>query len=135
MLQKTSNTDLLKNIKHLLEEARNKVLQTVNHTMVSTYFEIGRLIVEGEQQGNYKAEYGAETLKNLSSELTKDFGKGFSIRGLERMRLFYNTWSKSSTLLSKLDKIDKTFNLSLSWSHYVRLMSLKNSIEREFSLN
>lgn len=80
---------LLAIIKNLLDQAKKQVVQTVNLTMVKTYFEIGKMIVEDEQNGENRAEYGKETLKNLSVELTKEYGKGFSVRGLERMRAFY----------------------------------------------
>lgn len=83
--------DLFQNIKTLLHDARSQVVRAVNTTMVHTYFEIGRLIVEHEQQGSVKAEYGAETLKQLSSGLIQEFGKGFSLRNLETMRKFYLT--------------------------------------------
>ena len=126
------NTNLFQDVKTLLESSRNRVAETVNSVMVQTYFEIGKLIVNDEQHGNKKAEYGAETLKNLSSELMSEFGKGFSIQNLERMRKFYIFWSKSSALSGEFEKDGKISNLSLSWSHYVRLLSLKNDAERSF---
>jgi predicted nuclease of restriction endonuclease-like (RecB) superfamily len=116
-----SKKNLFQEIKQLLESAKSKVVQTVNTTMVLTYFEVGRLIVEDEQKGSKKAEYGKETLKNLSKQLVIEFGKGFSVQNLERMRLFYLIIEKSSTLSRKL-----------SWSHYVRLISLKDAQERNF---
>ena len=91
--------------------------------MVRTYFEIGRIIVENEQNGKSRAEYGKETLKNLSERLTKDFGKGFSVENLDRMRFFYRTYSNSSTVLT---------NFELSWSHYLFLMRIENMEERKF---
>lgn len=98
-------------------------MSTVNTTMVRTYFEIGRIIVENEQNGKSRAEYGKETLKNLSERLTKDFGKGFSVENLDRMRFFYRTYSNSSTVLT---------NFELSWSHYLFLMRIENMEERKF---
>jgi len=73
-------------IAELLKNARNKVVQTVNTTMVYTYFEIGRIIVEEEQKGKERAEYGKKILKELSRKLIKDFGKGFSETNLKQMR-------------------------------------------------
>ena len=93
------NTEnLYKNILNLLQNSKEQVLRTVNSTMVKTYFEIGRLIVEDEQKGFERAEYGKETLKNLSARLTKELGKGFSQRNLEQMRQFYLVYSISQTV-------------------------------------
>ena len=70
--------ELLLNISVLLDNARKKVVSTVNQTMVITYFEIGRMIVEDEQNGENRSEYGKAILKDLSLHLTERFGKGFS---------------------------------------------------------
>lgn len=69
--------------------AKRDVVRTVNQTMVLTYFKIGKMIVEEEQQGENRAEYGKEILKQLSKALIKEFGKGFSITNLRQMRNFY----------------------------------------------
>lgn len=114
--------DLYQVIKLLLHNARSQVMRAVNTTMVHTYFEIGRLIVEHEQGGQEKAGYGKETLKDLSSSLLDEFGKGFSVDNLENMRKFYLTYGKSETVSRKFD---------LSWSHYVFLMRLDER-ERNF---
>nr|WP_217425257.1 DUF1016 N-terminal domain-containing protein [Flavobacterium sp. 14A] len=81
-----------------MQNARQQVLRTVNATMTYTYFEIGRMIVEEEQNGKERAEYGKQLLKGLSEDLTKEFGKGFSMRNLEQIRKFYKTYSNSSSL-------------------------------------
>jgi predicted ATP-binding protein involved in virulence len=73
----------------LLKEARGAVVRTVNQTMVLTYYEIGRIIVEEEQKGQDKAQYGKAVISELSKKLTKEFGKGFSKRNIEQMRQFY----------------------------------------------
>ncbi len=80
---------LLENIRSLLMQGRKHVAQAVNTAMVQTYWEIGRLIVVDEQQGQSRAEYGKQVLKNLSISLTKEFGKGFDVSNLRYMRLFY----------------------------------------------
>lgn len=98
MANNLSNTKYISQIVELLESARRNVVQTINHTMVTTYFEIGRIIVEEEQNGKDRAEYGKGILKELSSQLTEKFGKGFSVQNLERMRQFYLIYRKSSTL-------------------------------------
>ena len=114
--------NLFQDIKTLLQNARNQVVRAVNTTMVHTYFEIGRLIVEHEQDGHEKALYGHETLKHLSAELTHEFGKGFSATNLKQMRTFYLTYGKGQTVSDKFH---------LSWSHYVFLMRLDER-ERKF---
>ncbi|MFM7858108.1 MAG: DUF1016 N-terminal domain-containing protein, partial [Flammeovirgaceae bacterium] len=83
----------------LLKNAQQQVLRTVNSTMVFTYFEIGRMIVEEEQNGKERADYGKQVLKGLSEQLTKEFGKGFSLSNLEQIRKFFLIYSKSETLL------------------------------------
>jgi len=72
--------------------------------IVLTYFEIGRMIVEEEQGGSERAEYGKEVIIGLSKLLTKEFGKGFSVRNIEQMRRFYLTYSKTQTLSAELEK-------------------------------
>lgn len=84
------STNLSKRVSDLLIEARKRVLQTVNHTMVLTYFEIGRMIIEEEQNGKERANYGSQLLTELSLNLTKEFGKGFSVTNLKQMRQFYS---------------------------------------------
>ncbi|MFY7815670.1 MAG: PDDEXK nuclease domain-containing protein [Chryseobacterium taeanense] len=118
-----TNEQLVKNISALLENARNRVVVAVNQTIVLTYFEIGRMIVEDEQNGENRAEYGKAVLKDLSLHLTEKFGKGFSQRNLEQMRQFYLSYSISQTVSAK-------FNLS--WSHYLKLMRIKDNNERKF---
>ncbi|NOX66407.1 MAG: DUF1016 domain-containing protein [Chlorobi bacterium] len=142
-LEKNTNLDFYNKIAELLKDARRKVVQTVNKTMVYTYFEIGRTIVEEEQKGKVRAEYGKQLIKELSQRLTREFGKGFSITNLKQMRQFYLTYSKSQTLsdqskktqttsteLKKSEKIISEFNLS--WSHYLFLMKIDNQEERKF---
>lgn len=100
------NKVLFQQVVELLQNARQEVLRTVNSTMTITYFEIGRIIVEEEQNGKDRAEYGKQLLKGLSVQLTKEFGKGFSIRNLEQIRQFYMTYSKSESL-SRIFEIQK----------------------------
>ena len=117
--------NLLTRITDLIDLARKQVVTTVNLVMVHTYFEIGRVIVEDEQQGNARAEYGKATLKELSQKLTTRFGRGFSVENLDRMRFFYKTYtlSNSSTASTKF---------TLSWSHYLILMRIDRPDERSF---
>jgi hypothetical protein len=99
--------DFYNKVSDLLKEARNSVVQTVNKTMVYTYFEIGRIIVEEEQNGKNRAEYGKQIIKELSSRLKSEFGKGFLQRNIEQMRQFYLTYSKAQTLSAKSDHNNK----------------------------
>ncbi|WP_312390419.1 PDDEXK nuclease domain-containing protein [Chryseobacterium sp.] len=132
---------LIQNISALLDNARKNVAAVINHTMVLTYYEIGRMIVEDEQNGESRAEYGKAVLKDLSFHLTERFGKGFSIENLDRMRFFYKTYSEriSSTLLTNSQNhqnrsVQQTeaVNFNLSWSHYLKLMRIKDEHERKF---
>lgn len=155
---------LIDKISSLLEFARKRVATTVNQTMVITYFEIGRMIVEDEQNGKDYAEYGNNLLNIISKELTSKFGRGFSASNLQQMRQFYITYSNSQTLsvnfqnvnnqfvgiqktlsaiFEKVENENKHLNLStanqslqhrfkLSWSHYLKLMRIKDEAERNF---
>lgn len=118
-----SDNSLYNKIASILEESRKFVATTVNTAMVQTYFEIGRLIVEEEQHGNVRAEYGKETLKNLSIKLTANYGKGFSVTNLKQMRDFYLTYQIRQTVSDQF---------TLSYSHYLFLMRIDNPKERKF---
>ena len=98
--------DLLRSVGETLENGRAKAAAAVNSAVVATYWEIGRNIVEYEQGGNAKAEYGSELLKRLSSDLTEMYGKGFSRSNLVYIRKLYLTYPKSQTLFD-----------FLNWSH------------------
>lgn len=110
-------------ISELLWTARKTVVQIVNKTIVNTYFEIGRLIVEEEQNGKSKAEYGQNLILKLSQQLTTEFGRGFSTTNLKQMRTFYLTYSISQTVSDEF---------RLSWSHYLFLMRIDQMVERNF---
>ncbi|WP_294311825.1 PDDEXK nuclease domain-containing protein [uncultured Chryseobacterium sp.] len=132
-----TNEQLLQNISALLENARNKVVVAVNQTIVLTYFEVGRMIVEDDQHGESRAEYGKAVLKDLSLHLTKRFGKGFSQRNLEQMRQFYLSYSIPQTLSAESENINtiqqsSLIKFNLSWSHYLKLMRIKDPNERSF---
>lgn len=135
MTSKPSNTKFHSQIVDLLQSARNKVIRTVNQTMVLTYFEIGRMIVEEEQDGKERADYGKQILKELSDVLTKEFGKGFSVDNLENMRRFYLVYGKSETVFRISESaISETSSRSfdLSWSHYLKLIRIDDENERKF---
>lgn len=110
---------LVAEIRELIATARQQVVQTVNSTMVQTYWHIGRLIVEEEQQGESRATYGKQQLQRLSGELTHEFGKGFDVTNLRNMRRFYEAFPKRDALRPEL-----------SWSHYNHLARIENSSAR-----
>ena len=116
---------LYSQIASILEQNRKSVAVAVNTAMVRTYYEIGRSIVENEQKGNIRAEYGKEVLKNLSARLTANFGKGFSQRNLEQMRQFFLIYSKEISQTASAE-------FTLSYSHYLFLMRIDNPAERNF---
>lgn len=133
------NTQLLQNISSLLDNARKKVAVAVNQTIVLTYYEIGKTIVEDEQNGEYRAEYGKTLLKDLSLHLTEKFGRGFSEDNLSNMRKFYQIYSNqqiSETLSRKsqnnLISHIQSVKFNLSWSHYLKLMRITDINERKF---
>jgi predicted nuclease of restriction endonuclease-like (RecB) superfamily len=135
-LERNINLNFYNKIAELLKNARSKVVQTVNKTMVYTYFEIGRTIVEEEQKGKERAEYGKQLLKGLSTKLTNEFGKGFSVTNLQQMKNFYNVYGKQQTPSVKSADNKKSLienaNFKLSWSHYLLLMRIDNPDERKF---
>jgi hypothetical protein len=94
--------NLLGDIAGLLESARRSAARSVNALMTATYWLIGRRIVEFEQAGAARAEYGAELLKRLSGDLASRFGRGFSERNLDQMRLFYLNWNISQTVSAEI---------------------------------
>lgn len=106
----------------LLEQARRPAARTINTVMTATYWEMGRRIVEFEQGGKKRADYGEKLLENLSQDLTKRFGRGFSQSNLEQMRLFYATYKIPQTASAKFNLTELAQNFPLSWSHYTLLL-------------
>ena len=119
--QLTPNNSMILEIRELLENARKNVAQQVNTQLLTTYWNIGRIIVEYEQQNQIRADYGKQTLRELSKELTREFGKGFSRSNLKNMRAFYLAYEKCQTVSGKL-----------SWSHYCELLSITDENKRSF---
>ena len=110
-------------IKKILTDARNKVYQTANFAMVEAYWQIGKSIIE-VKKGEERAEYGSGLLKELSKQMTQDFGKGFTVSNLKNMRQFYLNFPNSYALRSEL-----------SWTHYRLLMRVENENARQFYLD
>ena len=117
--------DIYQEIHDLLHNARQNIISNINSTMIKTYFLIGKRIVEEEQDGNKRAEYGKKLIKMLSEKLTKEFGKGFSETNLEQMRKFFKVYGIPQTL-------SEEFQFNLSWSHYLILMRIKDINARNF---
>jgi len=118
------NTQIIEEIRNLLILAREHLQYTVNSAMVQTYWHIGKIIVEDEQKGELRAEYGKKQLEQISKALTDEFGKGFDSRNLRNMRQFYQTfpiWNSVST--------------KLSWTHYRIIMRIENQNAREWYIN
>lgn len=133
-----NNEKFFQNVSELLETARKKVKTAVNLSMVYTYFEIGRMIFEEEQNGEQRASYGKYLINELSKYLTVQFGKGFSVTNLKQMRQFYVVYSEDqisqtvSDQFSNLPTVSTGRKFFLSWSHYLKLMRISNVEERHF---
>ena len=121
-IQKTEN--LHEDVKSIIRFARDKAYTTVNIVQVEAYWKIGERIVEQEQKGKERAEYGSELLKKLSIDLTKEFGKGFSVGSLYYYRQFYTTFPNIFATVWRI----------LSWSHYKRLLRVDNEEARNWYL-
>ncbi len=132
------NDEFLKSIASVLENARKNAKTAVNLTMVYAYFEIGRIIVEEEQNGKNRAAYGKQILQELSEYLTAQFGKGFSVGNLKNIRQFYRVYAHDQigeTVFSQFENLPATQTgrrFYLSWSHYLKLMRIDNTDERHF---
>jgi len=114
-------TDLISRIGHTFQKSKQRAVQTIHNEMLLSYWEIGKHIVEFEQKGKQKADYGDELIKKLSKDLKVRYGKGFSRSNLIYMRLFYIKYEKGVTV-SHL----------LTWSHYYELIKIEDDLERSF---
>jgi len=120
----THTNSMMNEIRELLLNARQRVAVQVNTELLSTYWNVGKIIVEHEQENKDRADYGKQTLKELSKELTKEFGKGFSVStvsNLQFMRRFYQSY-----------QIQQTVSVKLSWSHYCELLTISDLDKRSF---
>ena len=146
---------LLADVAHVIDEARHAAARTVNAAMTTTYWLIGRRVVEEEQRGTARADYGEQLVKRLAHDLSTRFGRGFSKRNLWQMRAFYLTWplqgttsvkSPSSPATARAGRIVQTLSAQLlgalakeyaarfplPWSHYVRLLAVRSAHARAF---
>jgi predicted nuclease of restriction endonuclease-like (RecB) superfamily len=154
---KDNYSNLFNDVRVILQTARKVSARSINSILTSAYWLVGQRIVEYEQNGTDRAVYGAGLLKRISSDLSTKFGKGFSERNLEQMRLFYLTFPISQTVSAKSSSnlvqaiqiqhtpssisVTSSWNLNLNqlidefplpWSHYVRLLSVKDEEARKF---
>ena len=125
-IEKVINNDMIvdnlfNEIEIIINKNKEKMVYQINNTLVNTYFNIGEIIVENEQNGNIRAEYGKEILLKLSKKLRNRFGTGYSLSGLYNMRLFYNKYKNFQPL-----------DGNLSWSHYCYLIYIDDEDERKF---
>ena len=121
LMERQQVSFIVQEIKTVLDNARSNVARQVNGELLNAYWNIGRIICEYEQSEPSRADYGKQTLKELSHALTQEFGKGFSRSNLQNMRQFYLTYQKCQTLSGKL-----------SWSHYCELLSISDPDKRSF---
>jgi hypothetical protein len=116
------NIDLYASIREVLVSARTRVHQTINTAMVQAYWQVGQLIVEDEQSGATRAEYGKKVLEALSERLSGEFGKGFDVRNLRNMRSFYLAYPNRYAVRTEL-----------TWTHHRHLLRVENTFAREWS--
>jgi predicted nuclease of restriction endonuclease-like (RecB) superfamily len=152
-LYERDKSEFFAHVAQLVEQARSYVGRTADLTMCVTYYEIGRMIVEEEQGGQARAEYGRGLLKELSAYLTSRLGRGYSLSTLKNAKQFYLTYSpvvqqkrledssveKSQAMLSFSEgnqisqaMISQSYPFALTWTHYLVLMRIENPDERRF---
>lgn len=120
-MEDLNNKNIIFEIKEILTTARENVARTLNNELLMAYWNIGKIIIEYEQDGDVKAKYGKQLLKSLSKGLTKELGKGFSVSNIQYMRRFYLEYQKQQTL-----------SVKLSWSHYCELLNVSDKNARAF---
>ncbi|MEI3791475.1 MULTISPECIES: PDDEXK nuclease domain-containing protein [unclassified Chryseobacterium] len=123
-MMEISEDSLFQSVKEIIRQSREKVFRIANSTLLLTYWQIGKLIVEDEQQGKERAEYGKKTLKNLSKKLSLEFGKGFDESNLRNMRSFYQAFPICDALRHEL-----------SWTHYRLVIRLDHPHKMNYYIN
>ena len=123
LIQQAKINTAYQNIRDILEEARSSAYRSVNFAMVLAYWQIGRIIVEEEQKGKERAEYGKALIKELSRKLTYGYGKGYNESNLKYIRQFYLTFPNGHALRDEL-----------SWTHYRLLLKVEKEKARSFYL-
>ena len=120
----TALQDIYSEIRETLLASRNRAYAAVNFSMVQAYWQIGRIIVEHEQNGNLRAEYGKAVLQQLSTQLTEEFGKGFTVTNLKYMRQLYSTFPNGHALRGEL-----------TWTHYRALLRVEKEDARNWYMD
>ena len=123
---------LFKKVTNLIEQARVRVATAMNVAEVYTKYQIGRYIVEEEQSGMVRAEYGKQVLEGLSEQLMKRYEEGWTVDTLKRCRFFYKVYCSTQIGATLLPQSGNMPKFTLSWSHYLVLMRIKNADERRF---
>ena len=126
MSKQIINNSLIDRISELIKNARTGVVVAINYAMTAAYFEVGRMIVEDEQSGNKRADYGDKLITAISDRLTRENGKGFSLTNIKQMRSFYIAYKNTQKGQTLSDQF------KLSWSHYLKLMRIYDENERKF---
>jgi hypothetical protein len=143
------DTEFFKQVADLLASARQFAKRQLDSAIVTTYYEIGRMIVEREQQGQKRAQYGAKLIKGLSEYLTEQYGRGFSVVNLQSIRKFYQVYSQSiqQSLTAKSENEKEMMSIfvvdaqkgqslsaqfNLTWTHYQILMRIEDEAARRF---
>lgn len=133
------NSNYIVEIKELLKQARQKAYSAINFAMVEAYWQIGQRIVEEEQKGEKRAEYGKRILETVSKELTIEFGKGFSLRSIRNIRNFYLTFPallsiRQTVSAESENSMLRTIFSKLSWSHFQAVLRVSNEKARMYYL-
>lgn len=119
--QQNAEEQLFAQIKRMLDDARRHIAKTVNSTVVEAYWQVGKYIVEYEQSGKTRAEYGKGVITSLSKRLMSEYGGGFTITNLKIMRLFYLSYPKGHALRDQL-----------SWTHWRKLLTVQDETARNY---
>ena len=120
----TAYENIYSEIKETLLQSRKQTYTSVNFSMVQAYWQIGKIIVEHEQSGNLRSDYGKSILPEISNRLQQEFGKGFSVRTLQQMKKFYVMFPIANALRSQL-----------TWTHYRALLRVENEEARQWYMN
>lgn len=133
-----NNNQFFQDVSDILSQAKRQANTAINLAMVYAYFEVGRRIVEEEQKGKERAQYGSHLIADLSVYLSEHFTKGFSVTNLKQMRQFYLTYAHDqigqtlSDQFKELPAVSTGRKFVLSWSHYLKLMRIDDVNERHF---
>ena len=128
-------TELHQYLRQLVDPAQQSLQRRPEFAKVEAYWHIGRIIVETEQQGQERADYGIHLIEELSQILTRAYGKGYKTTNLWTFRQFYLTYLIPRTLCGELTSLRQTIRDELMWSHYRLLIQIEDHLERAFYLD